>query len=87
MFRGLIALFALCSVFANSPVRADDCSPVAEPCCGSEVRGERHQLRRASRKGPAVSQSTTSKSAPTRVGRRAKGPVASSDKAAGNNNP
>ena len=50
LLRSSLALLAVCSLFASSLVRADDCSDslMAESCaCRSDVRSERKQLKTA----------------------------------------
>jgi len=69
---------ALCSLFASSLVRADDCSDalMAESCaCMSTVRSEREQPRSADQ--TSARRSKTSKGAETKVAQRTKKSVAS----------
>ncbi len=75
--RSSIFLLALCSLFASSLVRADDCSDalIAESCaCRSPVRSGREQLRR-SKGSLSDRRSETRQSARTQVTQRARGPL------------
>lgn len=81
--RRLIVSIALCSLFASSIVRADDCSEelIAESCaCQSPVRSERKQPRRLDKHSLSMRQSTTSRSAKTQIGQRLQKTIASSDR-------
>ncbi len=74
--RSSIVSLALCSLFASSLVRADDCGDalIAESCgCQSAVRTEREQLRSSDKGSLSDRQSETRKSARTHVTQRAKG--------------
>jgi hypothetical protein len=78
-----VVCLALCSLFAGSRVRADDCSEalMAEPCaCRSDVRSERELLRRSDNNSPADSRSKARKNAGMKVVQRAKKTHAPSDK-------
>ncbi len=69
--RGSVVLFALCSLFASSLVRADDCSDalMAESCaCRSDVKSEREQPR-TSDKGSLTDHQSKIGKAPRRVSR------------------
>jgi hypothetical protein len=75
--RSSFLLIALCSLFASSLVRADDCSDalMAESCaCMSTVRSEREQPRSVD---ASARRSKTSKGAGTKVAQRTKNGVAS----------
>jgi len=75
--RSSFLLIALCSFFASSLVRADDCSDalMAESCaCMSTVKSEREQPRSTD---ASARRSKTSKGAGTKVAQRTKNGVAS----------
>jgi hypothetical protein len=73
LFRSSLASLVVCSSFASSMVRADDChdSLMAESCaCRSEVRSEREQLKSSDKKA--------SKGTRMGIAKQAKRPLASS---------
>ncbi len=73
-----IVLLAVCSPFASSPVRADDCSDalIAESCaCRSDARSDREQRRNSDKNSRQRSQPKTSKTARLQVPQRAKNAV------------
>lgn len=73
-----IVSLAMCSLFASSVVRADDCSDalVAESCaCRSDARSDREQRRSSEKNARQRSQSKTSKTARSQVPQRAKNTV------------
>jgi hypothetical protein len=81
--RSSIISLALCSLFASSLVRADDCSDalIAESCaCRSVVPSEREQRRSSDEGSVSDRQLRTSKGASSRVAQRAKMTSAPSDK-------
>ncbi len=80
--RSSIVSLALCSLFASSLVRADDCGDalIAEPCaCQSAVRSEREQLHSSDKGSLSDRQSKIWKGASTHVAQRAKRTLAPSD--------
>ncbi len=74
--KSSIFSLALCSLFASSLVRADDCSDalIAESCaCRSPVGSGREQLRRSDKGSLSDRQSQTRPSTRTQVTQRARG--------------
>lgn len=73
--RSLAVSLVLCSLFASSLVRADDCSDalMAESCaCRSEVRSEREQVRSSDKNSPSDPHSKAWKSGRMKIAQRAK---------------
>ena len=73
-----IVSFALCALFASSPVLADDCSDalIAESCaCRSDSRGDREQRRSSDKNSPEHSRARKSKTARLQAPQRAKNPA------------